>query len=265
MHLPAYTFNEFGALSKKFGEGHFDLLIVVGSPGLSKSRTLKAVCPDARTIEGGNLSAFGFYCQLYEYRNQTIVVDDIDALYSDKSCVRLLKSVCQTEKIKTVGWHTASKRLPHDEDGEPITEFQTTSRLCIIANEWKSLNQNVAAVGDRGLLITFEPSAHEVHAQVRRWFGDKEILGFVADHLDEIAEPSMRTYVMASKLKNAGIDWQHALMMNWRKPIQAELAITKLARMKDVAENDKALIFEKWTGLGRASFFNWKRRMKTKE
>lgn len=261
MKLVIDTFGEFHNVVKRFGEGHFDLLIVVGSPGLSKTRSMKAACPDARIIQGGNLTAFGFYLQLYEHRDQTIIADDIDQLYTNKDAIRLLKAVCQTEPVKTVGWHTASRSLPMDLHGNHVHEFSTRSRIAIIANEWKTLNKNVAAVGDRGLLVAFEPSAQEVHRQVKTWFKDEEIIAFVAKHLDIIASPSMRTYVMAQQLKTADLDWKAALLTNWNQPIPIDQAIVKLDRLT-IPVKEKEVLYSRWTGQSRASYYNHKKKQK---
>src|SRR6202142_3163366 len=89
--------------------------------------------------------AFGIYLQAHEHRNQPIVLDDVDGLYRDRQGIRLLKTLCQTDKVKTVSWHTAvATRL-----GIP-RQFSTTSKVAIIANQWTSLNPDVAALEDPG-------------------------------------------------------------------------------------------------------------------
>ena len=263
MHLPTYNFEQFRQYCFSFGQGSLPLLIVVGSPGLSKSRTMAEACPEARIIQGGNLSAFGFYLELYQYKNQPIIIDDIDALYTNRDSVRLLKCVCQTEPTKVCGWHTASKKLPQDNFGNPIKEFKTTSHIAIIANEWKSLNKNVEALADRGHLLSFDPSASEVHENVCGWFKDQEILDYFEEHLGDIHNPSMRTYKAALDLKNAGHDWKTPLLQTWQKPIPEELAIMKLANMK-MGEEDKVNLFCRWTGASRATYYRKVKALATK-
>jgi hypothetical protein len=46
----------------------------------------------------GNATPFGMYVKLYRHRDQFVVIDDVDALYADRSGVRLLKCLCQTEE-----------------------------------------------------------------------------------------------------------------------------------------------------------------------
>ena len=102
------------------------------------------------------------YAKLYRHRDEFVVIDDVDALYADRSGVRLLKCLCQTEEEKAVAWHSDARSL--ERQGIP-REFTTKSRVVIIANDWKTLNKNVAALQDRGHVVFFEPSAAEVHAQ----------------------------------------------------------------------------------------------------
>jgi hypothetical protein len=47
---------------------------------------------------------------------------------------------------------------------------------------------------------------------VASWFKDAEIFQFIRDRLHLIAEPTMRHYVNASKIKVAGLDWRAALL-----------------------------------------------------
>ena len=46
------------------------------------------------------------YVKLYRHRDEFVVIDDVDALYADRSGVRLLKCLCQTEEEKAVAWHS---------------------------------------------------------------------------------------------------------------------------------------------------------------
>ena len=54
----------------------------------------------------GNASPFGMYVKRYGHRDEFVVIDDVDALCADRSGVRLLKCLCQTEDEKSVAWHS---------------------------------------------------------------------------------------------------------------------------------------------------------------
>src|SRR5437764_3897359 len=221
LHLS--TYQRLEEYLRAFAEGHFGLLILVGAGGLAKSRAVRAgVGGQACWIEG-NATPCGMYVKLYRHRDQFVVIDDVDALYADRSGVRLLKCLCQTEEEKAVAWHSDARGL--ERQGIP-REFTTKSRVVIISNDWRTLDKNVAALQDRGHVLLFQPGATEVHAQAGKWFDDPEIYGWFAANLHRIREPSMRHYVRAKELKAAGMDWTDVLAVedeNRRARLAAEL------------------------------------------
>jgi hypothetical protein len=133
------TYERLGEYLGAFAQGHFHLMILVGAGGLAKSRSVRAVLSDGKAcwIEG-NATPFGMYAKLYRHRDQFVVIDDVDALYADRSGVRLLKCLCQTEEEKAVAWHSDARSL--ERQGIP-REFTTKSRVVIIANDWKTLDK----------------------------------------------------------------------------------------------------------------------------
>jgi hypothetical protein len=157
----------------------------------------------------GQATPLGLYLEAYRHRHQPLVLDDLDGLHADRSGIRLLKALCQTEPVKTLGWHTATPLLTRR--GVPA-QFTTTSRVVLIGNAWKTLNADVAALEDRGHVLVFEPPALEVHRQAAGWFWDQQIFDFVAAHLHVIARPSLRVYRQAWELKQAGLDWRRAVL-----------------------------------------------------
>ena len=66
----------------------------------------------------------------------------------------------------------------------------------------------MAALEDRGHCLNFAPSALEVHREAAGWFWDQKVFDFVAAHLHLFAPPSLRTYVLAWELKQAGLAWR---------------------------------------------------------
>lgn len=240
-----------------YASGHINLLILVGPPGLAKSRTVRAILRgDACWIEG-NATAFGIYVQLYRNRDHFVVIDDVDSLYSDRNGIRLLKCLCQTEKEKAVAWHSAARSL--EKAGIP-REFVTRSRVVIICNDWRTLNRNVAALQDRGHVLVFRPSAAEVHAKASEWFQDGEILTWFAANLHRIPEPSLRLYLRAAELRRAGMDWTTCLPLtpeNRRKRLVIELR----ADESHNTEESRVRAFVAQGGGCRATYFNYVRRL----
>ena len=64
------TYAELDQFLHQFAAGKFGLLIIVGRPGLQKSRNVRAVLgPGVCWIES-NTTAFGMYCRLFEHRDE---------------------------------------------------------------------------------------------------------------------------------------------------------------------------------------------------
>lgn len=241
-----------------FAAGHINLLILVGPPGLAKSRTVRELLLKSACWIEGNATAFGMYLQLYKFRDNFVVIDDVDSLYSDRNSVRLLKCICQTDEIKTVGWHSAARTL--EKAGVP-REFETKSRVAIICNDWRTLNRNVAALQDRGHILEFRPTAVEVHAKAISWFRDEEILSWFESNLCRIAEPSLRLYFRAAELKRANMDWTHLAPLapvNERKQL-----VLELRRDSSLSNEEKRVQeFSRRGGGCRATYFNYVRRLR---
>jgi hypothetical protein len=240
-----------------FGQGHLNLLILVGQAGIAKSRMVREALGNGACWIEGNATPFGMYEKLYRHRGRFVVIDDVDSLYADKSGIRLLKCLCQTEEEKTVAWHTDARSL---EKHSIPREFTTTSRVIIICNDWKTLNRNVAALQDRGHVLVFQPSAAEVHRQAGAWFHDPEIYAWFGANLHRIREPSFRHYVRARELKAAGMDWTEILAAGSDNP-RARLAAEIIASGAYPSTTDRVHAFVRQGGGCRATFFNYRRRL----
>jgi hypothetical protein len=251
------TYEKLESYVRAFAKGHLNLVILVGSAGLAKSRTVRAALGSEVCWIEGNATPFGMYEKLYRQRDKFVVIDDVDSLYADRSGIQLLKCLCQTEEEKTVAWHSGARRL--EKHGIP-REFITKSRVLIIGNDWKILNKNVAAVQDRGHVLVFQPTAAEVHRRASAWCEDAEILAWFANNLHRIYEPSLRHYVRARELKAANLDWTDVLALeaeNRRARLVADLLASDA--YKSTAARVKA--FEEHGGGSRATYFNHRKRL----
>ena len=104
-----------------------------------------------------------------------VVLDDLDKLYSDSNCARLLKPLCNTCTSKRISWLT---NIALNDNDIPAS-FTTTSNVILIANEWHTVNANVRALEDRAIILHFDPSNAEVHRRVGEWFQDPEVYEFI--------------------------------------------------------------------------------------
>ena len=252
------TYSQLEDYLAAFAAGHLNLLILVGRHGLAKSRTARQVLGDDVCWITGNATPFGMYTKLYRHRDQFVVIDDVDSLYADRSGIRLLKCLCQTEAEKHVAWQSAARNL----EREAIPrEFVTTSRAVIISNDWKTLNRNVAALQDRGHVLLFEPTAVEVHRKAGQWFSDADVYDWFGRNLHLVSEPSLRNYLRALELKQAGLSWRKVAPespTDRRSRLVADLK----ADTSFPTEEARAREFTKRGGGCRATYFNHTRRMR---
>jgi hypothetical protein len=259
--LRVRTYADLRKYTQAFAAGHLNLLILCGPPGVGKSRGLRAEVGNNVCWIDGNASAFGIYQEAYVCRNQPIVLDDVDGLYRDRNGIRLLKTLCQTERVKSLSWHTDASTL--EKRGIP-RQFTTTSRMAFIVNQWQSLNPDVAALEDRGHFLIFEPTALEVHRQASTWFWDQEIFDFVGRWLHLMEQPSFRTYTKSFELKAAGLDWQNGILC--RCLAGPALVVARLkANPRYASEEERARAFAH-SGAGcRATYFNHSKKLQCLE
>ena len=94
--IPVRTYDELERYVKAFTARHLNLLIVVGGPGLAKSQAVRRLAGERVCWIEGNATAFGMYVALWRHKDELVIIDDVDNLYSDRCAVRLLKCLCQS-------------------------------------------------------------------------------------------------------------------------------------------------------------------------
>jgi hypothetical protein len=264
------TYAQLSLYLRRFAEGQLGLLLLLGRPGTGKTHHAKQAlglgpaCVDPESepalyIEG-HVQAFGLYQKLWQCRDQPVVLDDLDRLYADPNCVRLLKPLCNGQRQKTISWITNATR----EGGDVPDHFTTTSHVALIANEWRTLNANVRALEDRAIILLFDPPNTEVHQKAREWFKDVEVFTFIEHWVGQVPALSLRHYEKGARLRQAGfVDWQESLKRMMRPDVRL-LAIAQL-RTDPVLHTEEARIqqFCKQTGCSRATYFRLRSRVYT--
>lgn len=260
--IPVRSYARLQEFISAFACGHLNLLILIGDPGLAKTRMVKeALGEDVCWIQG-NCTAFGLYQELFRKRHHRfVVIDDVDSLYSDRVGVRLLKALCQTEPEKSVAWHSSARSL--EKQGIP-TVFSTSAKVIIVSNDWKTLNRNVSALQDRGFVLHFQPTAEEVHREAGRWFTDAEVYGWFGKHLHAIRELSLRHYVRAAMLKQAGMDWRAVVPIPFPNP-RVRLVAELRADERFATQESRVREFIARGAGCRRTYFNYASRLKEKD
>jgi hypothetical protein len=108
-------------------------------------------------------------------------------------------------------------------------------------------------------LVIFEPGPLEVHERTADWFWDQEIFNFIGERLHLISDPSMRHYVAAWELKQAGIDWRSLVLS--RCLSGKALLVAQLKASPDYAsEAERVRAFIARGAGSRATYFNLSKR-----
>ena len=269
------TYDQLDLYLSKFAASDLGLVLLLGRPGVGKSEAVRRWLGAGPTDTGatdaaegeaasgvlyieGHVQPFGLYRGLWEHRDQPVVLDDVDKLYADPNCVRLLKPLCNTVAEKRLTWLSRATA----DGGDVPAAFVTRSRLVLLANEWRTLNANVRALEDRAIVLHFDPPNAEVHRQMGRWFADPKVYAFVERVLPAAGPVSMRHYCKASQLRRAGLP-------HWRRDLlQMLLGDPHLACVAAVqvepglaSERERVDHFVAQTGASRATYFRAKARL----
>ena len=92
------TFAGYLQMVEAFFRAAFNLLIVIGRPGLSKSKEFQfRLKPEESYLIKGHATPFHTYKELWRHRNQRVIIDDGELLWKEKGGRILLRSLTETE------------------------------------------------------------------------------------------------------------------------------------------------------------------------
>jgi hypothetical protein len=193
-------------LCQKIAAGDAPPMMLVGPPGQGKTETLrKALGRRPYLYLRGRVSAIMLYKRLYEHRGELVVLDDTAEMLKDRQVQELLRDLSETTPSRVISWHTQSSMLAEQ---QIPSSFQTSSPMCIIANEIGS-DGVWPALKSRCLEVEIAFSWKELIKAVRRdkWFSDEEILTHVEKSARCVAD--LRLLTRASEMKRVMLgDWR---------------------------------------------------------
>jgi hypothetical protein len=242
-------------LVRKWATGKLQLLVIIGSPGVGKTRAITAaVGEQPHVIVRGKKSPLDLYVDLYRQRDQLVILDDVESVLATQDGQELIRDLTETSAVKTLRWGTQSQKLA---ELDVPKLFDTTSRAVILANRWAKGGIH-DAIASRGIVVRFKPDWIEAYRYAGRWCRDQTVLDHVHRHLTELRQPDLRIIVNAVKLRRAqvrGVDWRD--LFNDRMPCsKTRTAVAELvADVSFASDADRGRAFvEKGYG-DRATFY----------
>jgi len=119
------TYAEFVAMVDAFFLGHYQLLVAIGRPGLSKSQEFTHRLGDTSHIIKGWIAPLRAYIETYQHRNKLLIFDDAEVLWKKPGGRILLRSITEHRPRKLVEWTSTVKDL--EKENVPrsfLTSFQ---------------------------------------------------------------------------------------------------------------------------------------------
>ncbi len=258
------SYHDLACYLLKFAQGCLDLVLLLGRPGIGKTEAVKTALgiehDSSRHVlyVEGHAQPFGLYQELWHYRDCPVVLDDLDRLYANPDCIRILKPLCNTTQRKRINWlSNAVLNVP----GLPI-EFTTTSNVILIANEWKTINNNIRALEDRAIILWFNPSTIEIHRKTAEWFNDEMVYQFIGSYLAHIPNLSMRYYDKGKRLRDTGLlDWPKSLLQMMLPDRSLAVVAGLQLDPRFTSDTQRVQQFMLETGKSRATYYRIKSRI----
>jgi hypothetical protein len=248
------TFAEYRKMVDAFYRKAFNLLVIVGKPGLSKSKEFELRLKKGESYRiKGHATPYHTYKELWWHKHELVVIDDGELLWKEKDGRILLRSLTEAETYKEVFWASANKDLA--KLGIP-TSFRTRSKVAVICNKFVfGKADEYEAIMDRAQMVYFDPTPLEVHTNTADWFWDQEIFDYVGNRLSVITNLTARTYIRALERKTAGMDWRKLIdevyCYNFAVALVQELETSDLPKLQRIAT------FKTKTGMSQATYYNY--------
>ncbi len=244
----------------------YDLMLLVGDPGMSKSRVfarLIASHPETCHLIKGWTKPLAAYMECYWHRHKLLVFDDAEILWSTDGGKILMRGLTEHEDRKRLQWLSTAKEL---RESDVPTSFYTTSKVAFIMNEFVAgRDPFFRAIQDRGHMLYFAPPPLECHRYAASWFYDQQIHDFIGQHLHLVNRLSARVYNTVAWQKKAGHDWRQYFLDRYCLD-NVLLLVQQLENNPTFpTTNEKVAEFIRLHGGCRKTYFNLKAKLKDTE
>lgn len=252
------TYESLRHLAGAVADGLIPFLILVGNPGLGKTRTFRDTLGEKAHILHGRVSPIHLHIEAYRHRGQILGIDDVHGLLDNPAGVDYLKDFFQTEPIRAVSWLTATKVL--EEAGVP-REYTLSRPGFLITNNLPRLEEKLPALADRAQLTVFDPPPLEIHQAAVPWCKHQEVFDYIGDHLHLIRGLTLRTYDEMAGWKTIGYDWR-SLLVDGKRAQAGHLVAQLKADPGFRTEEDRVRRFIELGAGKRTTYFDVARQLK---
>lgn len=246
------VFQDLEDLVYVVAKGKQPSLLITGMPGIGKTYIVKDVLkknlgPENKEwyVVKGKTSTLGLYSTLFIHRNELIVFDDCDSVFSNPDGVNILKGALDSYDTRTISWISPMtinvSKLDPSERNELFDEIEDTLKTDPQNTKIKYPNQfdfngkvifisNLPAskidpaIKSRSMVIDITLRQQDILKRIEtilpniepdQSMKDKmEVLKFLGEKTkkENSKDISMRSFILALKIKTSGIsDWQRLL------------------------------------------------------
>lgn len=221
-------FSALSVMSEACTQGVIRSLIVSGSPGVGKSYNVEKIMNNlperlSSVTVSGFIRATGLFKILFENcaKGCTVIIDDCDSIFSDITCLNILKSATDTKNVRTITWGSETKF--EDCDGTELPRsFEFHGTVIILTNididaASRDSNKNavhIAAMLSRSCYIDLGLNSNRalflhlksvvqngmLSSQNIDYQTEIDLLYFVESNLEELREISLRTIMKLAAL-----------------------------------------------------------------
>ena len=231
------TLQDIYDIARKVAAGAFNSLMISGRAGTGKTFSVEKALKDEGLIEdddyimvSGAVSTIMMFKKMFQYRNKVLVFDDCDAVFRDENGRNILKAALDTKKVRRISYLKKSGLVfdPKDFEMDPEGEFNMiengmvpayfdfAGRVIFISNLAKDKADPDGAIRSRSILMDVNPDDATLMERIKTLLPyldpkdmplkDKEE---IYDFMKKANDVSMRTFVKAAGLKQAGLkNWE---------------------------------------------------------
>ena len=253
-------------------------LILVGESGLGKTyltlKTLKEMNlknEDDFIFINSYLTPLALYKKLYEFRNKTIVLDDCENILTDNTSISILKSATfNSVGKKLVSYFSTTEKLE-----DTPTTFEFSGTLIILLNriprkcnyEVKSL---IARCLNYDLKFSWKEKVVILYMMAKNLNIPSRIVDFIKANSSEAMELNFRTLIQSNLIfeyyrqhpsENNGRSWEIVVKELLFRSENSYLRILIDLENSGKSVEEQVKLWNEKTGLGRRSFFLYKKKV----